>query len=259
MDTLLHDLQTSRMVEYGYVVIGTPQYHTDPDHRLYADEEDEGFPYVILIPARLTDIGKMALRYASQDVYWSITYHRPLYEMSQNEWGNYLDGARYENAESVFRRIESLGHPMFDHLKERIPDKRAAVWRNYLSRCWPNDSAWSSLRVTQLLGLDEIKRDRVALQRARWKATIPNITMVNNNLFNSARLLDPTEFPDVIAEAHDRHVALWIDEVQKITNPESKLFAEVDALPERFDLVKAEAFLQKMKCWTPLDEKGRRT
>jgi hypothetical protein len=148
---------------------------------------------------------------------------------------------------------------MFDALKERVPLVRARVWREYLSKLYPTESAWNRVMHEDLPGMKTVQVDFVPLYRRSWLAHIPRLRILKDKAFQIARALEPRYFADITEAVHQRHVDLWIAEVQRITLPDSQMFEEVEKLSDDFHLVKAEAFLQKMKCWTPLDEEGRRT
>ncbi|RYD66074.1 MAG: hypothetical protein EOP83_05920 [Verrucomicrobiaceae bacterium] len=240
----------SRLFRKGYFNFDMPVFDWKADRWIF--------------PASITNLGYEAYKTVSRDVFWNITRAKPDYLASIDYYTEVMDQVSIGASEEVFKRIDNLRHSCYDRLRERIPEERARLWEGALrASSDPTGSIWNSLYLSQLDGLETLKERRVEFHVSAYLRGIQRADNIENYLLQPHAIMSiPRDSRyDCVRTAIDaRVVAIWIARVQKITDPNDKLFARVEALPEeQFHLVKAEAFLQKMKCWTPLDEKGRRT
>lgn len=166
----------------------------------------------------LTGLGRRAYSYVSRDIWWNMSRRKPDFSVSLTYWSDYLESA-YFPGEEAFTRVRNLRDPMFDALRERIPETRRKMWERELIRSKDNPKLrfWDRLATTTYPELESLK-------------------------------LGMTEH---LVEA-------WIKQVEKITTPDDPLFAEVMALGDEYNLVKNVAFQQKLMVWTPVDNEGKR-
>lgn len=238
-----HDAKMSRLSEHGYIHVHKPVMHFGS----------------WLMEAEVTQLGFLALRAADSGLIWDMNTAAPAIDASIKHWTQRLECARWPG-EDVFSEIMELQLTIFDKLKKRIPSMRVKIWRQHLERNRvPMGNAWEVAATLDLPGMNEVRKDLHQYHIDAWKRALQADDLRHDaTLIKEAMVLGP-EFTGVSEFAKEMHVQAWVRRVQGITDPDSKVFNEVEALSDDYHLAKAEAFLQKMKCWTPLDNKGRRT
>jgi hypothetical protein len=249
INRLVNDIYHSRLFERGYFVFSRPKYYYDRD--------------MWVIEADLTNLGWDAYKMHKQGVFWDVHLGSPAFDQSYEHYERLMLETTFRQAEDVYKTILGLPHRIYDSLRYRIPTARERVWREVLSEsCNPTDPMWDTLRWSTLDGLERLKKQQVPLHVAAYERAVRRANSTDNFLLQplSIRAIpsDPA-YDSVRTAAQERMVELWIKRVQAITSPDDRLFQKVESLGEEFHLVKAEAFLQKMKCWTPLDQHGRRS
>lgn len=246
---MVDDMFASRMFQLRYFDFVMPKYNFTHD--------------LWMIKADLTERGWEAYHLHRKGVFWDINLGQPAYAASFEYYERLMMEATFRQFEDVCKTITNLPHRIYDPLRESIPAARARVWETALAESYdPTDNMWQTLRWSTLDGLEELKKRRapmhvVAYERAVRRAATTEHFMLQPTAIRA--IPQEPAYDSVRTAAQERMIELWIKRVQGIRDPDDGLFKKVERLGEEFGLVKAEAFLQKMKCWTPLDADGERT
>lgn len=139
-------------------------------------------------------------------------------------------------------------------------EQTIAYWREMLRRTRnPHDSLFGRMASIKPLELHVLRGEAVRRLQHVWAERIDDLTNVHAHDWADIIGSRDPNLAVISEQARQRHNAMWIEELQSITDVSDRRLQAVERLDDtKYRDVKNEAMFVKMRVWAPLDHNGRR-